>query len=119
MVSIAPKLLTPPPTPSSSSPPNITAGRRSLLYLLVPRTTRHFTPALIATISETDAIVATTSKKDVEVRRREVKAGASSGSGGLVKFVEERAEELLIKGDPAWSLFVGEVMLNADGGEVS
>ncbi|KAG9311279.1 armadillo-type protein [Chiua virens] len=39
-------------------------GRRSLFHLIVPRSRRHFTPAQIAVIAETDHVRAKTSKKD-------------------------------------------------------
>ncbi|KAG8998549.1 pumilio domain member 6 [Tulasnella sp. JGI-2019a] len=109
MVSFAPKFFS---TSSSSEPSesSSTAGRRSLLYLVVPRTTRHFTPAIVASIAETDTTIAKTSKKDAEVRRKELRVGASPG---LLGFVEQRAPSLVR--DPAGSLFVGEVMLYADG----
>lgn len=117
MVSLALKFFSLPSTSpafSSTSPPSessSTAGRRSLLYLVVPRTTRHFTPAIVATLAETDATIAKTSKKDADVKRRELRVGASPG---LLEFVEQYAGGLVR--DPAGSLFVGEVMLYADGG---
>ncbi|KAG8855333.1 pumilio domain member 6 [Tulasnella sp. 330] len=115
MVSLAPKFISLPSTTSSStstspSESSSTAGRRSLLYLVVPRTTRHFTPAIVATLAETDTTIAKTSKKDASVRRKELRVGASSG---LLGFVEQYAGGLVR--DPAGSLFVGEVMLYADG----
>lgn len=88
-----------------------TQGRRSLLYLLVPRTRRHFTPAQIATLAETDTARARTSKKTPEVREQEIRAGASEA---LIEWVREKGEELAR--EPAGSLVVTDVMLFAEGG---
>ncbi|KAF8751134.1 hypothetical protein RHS01_08716 [Rhizoctonia solani] len=88
-----------------------TLARRVLLYLLVPRTPRHFTPALLRTISQTDFAQGTTSKKDPEIRRAELRAAASPG---MVKAIEDDAEALVR--DRGASVFVGEVMLFAQGG---
>ncbi|KAF8703654.1 hypothetical protein RHS03_06195, partial [Rhizoctonia solani] len=87
-----------------------TLARRVLLYLLVPRTPRHFTPALLRTISQTDFAQGTTSKKDPEIRRAELRAAASPG---MVKAIEDDAEALVR--DRGASVFVGEVMLFAQG----
>ncbi|KAH7323362.1 armadillo-type protein [Rhizoctonia solani] len=87
-----------------------TLARRVLLYLLVPRTPRHFTPALLRTISQTDFAQGTTSKKDPEVRRAELRAAASPG---MIKAIEDDAEALVR--DRGASVFVGEVMLFAEG----
>ncbi|CAE6443792.1 unnamed protein product [Rhizoctonia solani] len=87
-----------------------TLARRVLLYLLVPRTPRHFTPALLRTISQTDFAQGTTSKKDPEVRRAELRAVASPG---MIKAIEDDAEALVR--DRGASVFVGEVMLFAEG----
>ncbi|CAE6502591.1 unnamed protein product [Rhizoctonia solani] len=87
-----------------------TLARRVLLYLLVPRTPRHFTPALLRTISQTDFAQGTTSKKDPEVRRAELRAVASPG---MIKAIEDDAEALVR--DRGASVFVGEVMIFAEG----
>ncbi|GAB1522928.1 Pumilio y domain member 6 [Rhizoctonia solani] len=87
-----------------------TLARRVLLYLLVPRTPRHFTPALLRTISQTDFAQGTTSKKDPEIRRAELRAAASPG---MVKAIEDDAEALVR--DRGASVFVGEAMLFAQG----
>ncbi|CAE6377945.1 unnamed protein product [Rhizoctonia solani] len=87
-----------------------TLARRVLLYLLVPRTPRHFTPALLRTISQTDFAQGTTSKKDPEIRRAELRAAASPG---MIKAIEDDAEALVR--DRGASMFVGEVMLCAEG----
>jgi len=93
-------------------------GRRTILYLLVPRSTRHFTPALIRSISETDKTrdEVGESKKDVEVRRKEIAEGAA---GELVSFIEESLTSKEEKGlevvtGPALSLVTTEIMLYAE-----
>lgn len=87
-------------------------GRRSLLYLLVPRTRRHFTPAQIAALAETDETRAQTSKKSAEVREAEVRKAASEA---LIQWVEEKGATLVR--DPGGSLIVIEIMLFAEGGK--
>ncbi|KAI0746468.1 ARM repeat-containing protein [Daedaleopsis nitida] len=85
-------------------------GRRSLIYLVAPRTRRHFTPAQIATLAETDATRAKTSKKDNELRSSEILKAASDG---LLNWVAQNGAE--VSRDPGGSLVVLEVMLEADG----
>lgn len=100
-------------------------GRRSILYLIVPRTTRHFTPALLRSIGETDAVAdkAGTSKKERGLREAEVRGAASPG---VLEWVEEMRWEKdsgaggkkvigEVVRDPGGSLVVAEVMLYADG----
>jgi len=86
-------------------------GRRSLFYLLVPRTRRHFTPAQIAALAETDETRARTSKKETGVRESEVRKFASEA---LISWVEEKASSVVR--EPGGSLVVTEIMLFADGG---
>ena len=86
-------------------------GRRSLFYLLVPRTRRHFTPAQIAALAETDETRARTSKKETGVRESEVRKFASEA---LILWVEEMAPSVVR--EPGGSLVVTEIMLFADGG---
>jgi pumilio homology domain family member 6 len=86
-------------------------GRRALFYLLVPRSPKYFTPAQIAILAETDAIRAQTSKKQADVRAKELCQAASED---LISFVEKMGS-LLVK-DPGGSLVVSEVMLHAEGG---
>lgn len=86
-------------------------GRRSLMYLLVPRTRRHFTPAQIASLAETDAIRARTSKKSPESREEEVRKAASEE---LVNWVLESGEQLIR--EPTGCLVVAEVLLYGEGG---
>ncbi|GJE92340.1 Pumilio and CPL domain-containing protein [Phanerochaete sordida] len=85
-------------------------GRRSLIYLVSPRTRRHFTPAQIALLAETDPIRAQTSKKDESVRTDEIRKAASEP---LLAWVAEKGAE--VARDPGGSLVVGEVLLYADG----
>jgi pumilio family protein 6 len=90
---------------------NTPQGRRALFYLLVPRSRRHFTPAQIAIIAETDPIRGKTSKKSADVREGEIRAAASEA---LLKFVEDNGAEAAR--DTGGSLVVLEIMLYADGG---
>ncbi|ESK93677.1 puf family rna-binding protein [Moniliophthora roreri MCA 2997] len=85
-------------------------GRRALFYLLIPRTRRHFTPAQIASLAETDQARSVTSKKDDSIRKDEVRSFASEG---LVQWVAEKGAELCL--EPGASLVVAEIMLYADG----
>ncbi|KAJ7717261.1 NUC119 domain-containing protein, partial [Mycena metata] len=85
-------------------------GRRALLYLLVPRTRRHFMPAQITLLAETDNIRAKTSKKTSEVREAEAHAGASEV---LIKWVKDKGALLLR--ETAASLVVMEIMIFAEG----
>ncbi|KIJ64088.1 hypothetical protein HYDPIDRAFT_91143 [Hydnomerulius pinastri MD-312] len=97
-------------TSHASSLATTPQGRRSLFYLLVPRTRRHFTPAQIAVIADTDPIRAKTSKKDSAIREGEIRKAASEE---LLKFVEEKGAE--IARDTGGSLVVLEIMLCAEG----
>jgi pumilio family protein 6 len=87
-------------------------GRRALLYPLVGRARRHFTPALVKALAETDPIRAKTSKKDAGARADEVRKAASEG---LLAWVEKEGAEAVR--ETAGSLVVVDVMLYADGGE--
>lgn len=89
-------------------------GRRALLYLIVPRSPRHFPPATTVLLAETDASRARTSKKDADVREREIRTAASEGRGGLLHLAEERMDEMIR--DPGTSLLLAEILLYADGG---
>lgn len=86
-------------------------GRRALFYLILPRSRRHFTPAQINTLAETDAIRAKTSKKDEDVRRAEVR---KAGSEELIAFVEENGD--VTARDTGGCLVVVDIMLYAEGG---
>lgn len=86
-------------------------GRRSLLYLLLPRSRRHFTPAQIAFLAETDEIRSRTSKKSSESREDEVRRAASED---LIQWVEQSGESLIR--EPAGCLIVTDIMLYGEGG---
>jgi len=86
-------------------------GRRSLFYSLVPRTRRHFTPAQIASLAETDELRSKTSKKEPSIREEELRAGASEE---MIEWVKSNAEDVVR--DPGGSLVLLEVMLYAVGG---
>jgi hypothetical protein len=100
-------------TPHISSLATSPQGRRSLFHLIVPRSRRHFTPAQIAVIAETDGIRTKTSKKDSAVRESEIRKVASEG---LLQFVAENGAETAR--DTGGSLLILEIMLYADGGQV-
>ncbi|KAM5543745.1 hypothetical protein V8D89_002362 [Ganoderma adspersum] len=85
-------------------------GRRALFYLVSPRTRRHFTPAQIATLAETDSIRTKTSKKDETLRTSEIRKAASEG---LLSWIAQSGAD--VSRDPGGSLVVLEVMLEADG----
>jgi pumilio homology domain family member 6 len=87
-------------------------GRRALFHLLVPRTRRHFTPAQIATLAETDEVRGRTSKKDTSVREEEVRKAASEG---LLQFVTDEGAK--VGRETGGSLVVAEIMLYAEGGK--
>ncbi|KAJ9128036.1 hypothetical protein QFC24_000327 [Naganishia onofrii] len=88
-------------------------GRKLLLYLLAPRSTRHFIPSTIAQLKQSDESAAKTSKKDKDIRRKELKAVMSPD---LLKLVEEQGEQLLR--DTGASILVTEILLTADGDKV-
>jgi pumilio homology domain family member 6 len=93
-----------------------TAGRRALLYPLVPTSTKHFLPATISSLRESaeKARDLGTSKKDPQIRRKEIKEYASPA---LMEWVEKEGEAWTR--DPAQGLVLTDVMLYADGGESS
>lgn len=105
------KSLIPSITLNSSKLYTTSQGRRSLLYLLVPRSRRTFTPAMIASLAETDAAREKTSKKDTDVRAAEVRSAASTD---LLAWVAKDGKD--VSRDTGGSLVVMEVMLEADGG---
>jgi len=92
-------------------------GRRTLLYLLVPRSRRHFTPAQTAVLAETDKVRdgvegkrEGTSKKDAAVRATEVRQAASPD---LIEWV--RTDGASAVRETGGSLVVGDIMLFAEG----
>ncbi|KAG8903928.1 pumilio domain member 6 [Tulasnella sp. 403] len=113
LVSLASKLCLPPSQPSQAQQddqPNPTVGRRSILYTLVPRSTRWYPPDILNVITEMDDILSKTSKKPAELRHKEIRQAASPA---LLRFVAENVDALIR--DPAGSLLVGEIMLHAEG----
>ncbi|KAF7977568.1 hypothetical protein HWV62_3374 [Athelia sp. TMB] len=104
------KSLISPLTSAASTLTTTPQGRRALFYLLVPRTRRHFTPAQIVTLSETDEVRARTSKKDANVREDELRKAASEE---LLQFVVEEGAK--VSRETGGSLVVTEIMLYADG----
>ncbi|KIY50223.1 puf family RNA-binding protein [Fistulina hepatica ATCC 64428] len=98
--------------PMVAAAPNLytsSQGRRALIYLLSPRTRRHFTPQQIASLAETDALSEQTSKKARNVREEEIRASASEP---LVNWVTDHASS--ISRDPGGSLLVAEIVLHAE-----
>ncbi|KAI0251069.1 ARM repeat-containing protein [Lactifluus subvellereus] len=85
-------------------------GRRTLLYSLVPRDRRYYTPAMITRISETDSLRTLTSKKSSDVRAAEICAAASSE---LLSWVVRDGAE--VSRETGGSLVITEVMLEAHG----
>ena len=105
-----------PSPPTASLPSSLlasSAGRRMLLYTLIPRSPRHFTPAIISSLAATDELRTKTSKKDEVMRKDEVRCAASPA---LLSLVESRGVEM--SRDPKGALVVAEIMLFAEGGEL-
>ncbi|KAF9451432.1 ARM repeat-containing protein [Macrolepiota fuliginosa MF-IS2] len=89
-------------------------GLRVLVYLLAPRTRRHFMPAQIASLEETDNARARTSKKDPEARATEVRKFASEA---LLQWIAENGAK--VSKEPRGCLIATEVMLYAEGDKTS
>ncbi|KAH9003348.1 ARM repeat-containing protein [Lactarius hatsudake] len=104
------KSILPSITENAKSLQTSAAGRRTLLYPIVPRHRRHYTPAMISTISETDDLRAHTSKKSSDVRTAEICAAASPEL--LSWIVRDGAE---VSRDTGGSLVITEIMLEAHG----
>ncbi|WWC85370.1 uncharacterized protein L201_000233 [Kwoniella dendrophila CBS 6074] len=87
-------------------------GRRVLLYLLTPTSTKHFIPSTISSLatSAQSAKDLGTSKKDTDVRRKELLGYASEG---LLKAIEEKGDEMVR--DPGAGMVVQETLLYAQG----
>jgi pumilio family protein 6 len=100
-------------TPSLASDKN---GRRAILYLLTPTSTRHFMPSTLAILSAAAQTARDigTSKKDPATRRKEIVGYAAPG---LLDVVAEKGEELVR--DPGAGLLVQEIMLCSTGGKPS
>jgi pumilio family protein 6 len=71
-------------------------------------------PAQIASLEETDAIRARTSKKDPEARSAEIRKFASEA---LLNWITENGTK--VAKEPRGSLIVTEIMLYAEGGQTS
>lgn len=91
-------------------------GRRAVLYLLTPTASRHYLPSTLASLaaSAEAARQAGTSKKDPEVRRREI---ATHASAGLLTLVAEHGEHLVR--DPGAGLMVQEILLHTSGAKAA
>lgn len=89
-------------------------GRRAVLYLLTPTSTRHFIPSTLSSLSASaeKAREIGTSKKDPATRRKELVGYASPG---LLEVMAEKGAELVR--DPGAGLLVQEIMLYAQGGQ--
>jgi pumilio homology domain family member 6 len=87
-------------------------GRRVLLYLLVPRSTKYFIPSTITQLVATDEAASKTSKKNAATRRDELRASANEG---FIKLAAEHGEEMIR--DAGASLLLTEIMLYTTGGE--
>lgn len=88
-------------------------GRRVPLYLLTPRSKRHFIPSTIALLAYHDTARALTSKKDPAVRTSELRKAVSPG---LIEVIKDDVQGALVR-DAGASLLVGEVLLYAEDGE--
>lgn len=88
-------------------------GRRALVYLLVPESTKHFLPATIRDLKETADLARElgTAKKDKDVRRKELVGYASEG---LLGVVAEKGGDMVR--DPGSGLLIQEIMLHSTGG---
>ncbi|KAI0300132.1 ARM repeat-containing protein [Multifurca ochricompacta] len=87
-----------------------TVGRRTLLYTLVPRDRRYYTPAIIARVAETDGLRMHTSKKPSDVRIAEICAAASPE---LLSWVVQDGAE--VSRETGGSLVITEIMLETNG----
>ena len=87
-------------------------GRRSLHYLLTPRSTKHFTPDIVYVLKETDGILSKTSKKDANIRHEEIIKFASKD---LLQAIEDEPKKFIM--DAGASLLVTDIMLYAIGGK--
>ncbi|WWC61243.1 uncharacterized protein I303_103824 [Kwoniella dejecticola CBS 10117] len=87
-------------------------GRRALIYLLTPTSTKHFMPQTISSLAASYASARElgTSKKDTDIRRKELLGYASEG---LLKAVEEKGDEMVR--DPGAGMVVQETLLYAQG----
>jgi len=91
-------------------------GRRSLLYPILPTSTKHYIPSTLSSLATSAEIAreAGTSKKDPATRRKELLDYASPG---LLEMIATKGEEMVR--DPGSGLVVQEVMLLTIGGELT
>ncbi|KAI9573227.1 hypothetical protein HD554DRAFT_1158189 [Boletus coccyginus] len=89
-------------------------GRRSLFYLIVPCSRRHFTLAQIAVMSGTDDIHAEAGKRNSMIRESEIWKAAGEG---LLRFMAENGAETAR--DTGRNLLVLDIMLYAKGDKSS
>ena len=89
-------------------------GRRSLLYPVLPTSTKHYIPSTLTSLASSAQMAreAGTSKKDPATRRKELLDYASPG---LLAMIAEKGEEMVR--DAGAGLVVQEVMLMTVGGE--
>jgi len=87
------------------------AGRRALYAQLVPRSSKHFTVAIVRELASMDEKKTRTSKKDDLVRRDELRAAASAG---LIDWATRKADEAIK--DTTLAPLLLEILLEADGG---
>lgn len=87
-------------------------GRRILFYLLTPRDSRYFIPAIVRCLQETDEASRRTSKKDTLTRQRELRDALAQD---ITSAVDEDLEPL-VRGT-ATSLVVLEAMLRLQSGQ--
>uniref|UniRef100_A0A8D0G9I2 Pumilio homolog 3 n=1 Tax=Sphenodon punctatus TaxID=8508 RepID=A0A8D0G9I2_SPHPU len=95
----------------TASLPNIISnkyGRKVLLYLLSPRDPAHFVPEIIKVLQQGDGNAY--SKKDVDVRRRELLEAISPA---LLSYLQEHAEEMVM--DKAMCVLVVDILGSALG----
>jgi len=85
-------------------------GRRTVLYPLVPRDRRHYTPSMIVRISETDSLRTHSSKKSSDVRTAEI---CSAASPEFLSWVVRDGAE--VSRETGGSLVITEIMLEAHG----
>lgn len=89
-------------------------GRRSLLYPVMPTSTKHYIPSILQSLAASAQVAreAGTSKKDPATRRKELLEYASPGLLGLIA---DKGEEMVR--DAGAGLVVQEAMLLTSGGE--
>ncbi|KAL1918605.1 uncharacterized protein VTP21DRAFT_2627 [Calcarisporiella thermophila] len=86
-------------------------GKRVLLYLLAGRHRKYFTPSVIDSLASGDDIRQKTSKKDPQVRQKELLAYVSQS---LLDYVRDNTAEL-IKDSTGGCFLVKEALLHAEG----